>query len=121
MAWLIIPNEFLMKSFPCVQLISRYFVHYDNEYSEIIKHIKMDDAFNYALYNQLHSSLKYMQYELRSQNSGFITNIGSYDRQYPYRETEFPIFDQFLFATWDRKPNGKGKNEIPWGVNTNMI
>ena len=97
------------------------FVNYNKEYSEIVKHMKMDDAFNYALYNQLQSSLKYMQYELRSQRSGFITNIGSYDRQYPYRETEFSKFDQFLFTTWVRKPNGKGKNEIPWGINTNVI
>ncbi len=33
-----------------------------------------------------------------------------------YRETEFYKFDQFLFDKWTRKPNGKSKNEIPWGV-----
>ena len=33
----------------------------------------------------------------------FINNIGSYDRQYPYRETEFCKFDQFLFSSWYKK------------------
>lgn len=92
------------------------FVDYEDEYSDIVKHMKMDDAFNYALYKQLHRSLKYKNYQLRSVETGFITNIGSYDRQYPYRETEFFDFDKFLFTTWCDKPNGKGKEEIEWGV-----
>ena len=94
------------------------FVNYDKEYSEIVKHMKMDDAFNYALYNQLHKSLKFKDYKLRSTRTGFTTNIGSYDRQYPYNETEFFDFDKFLFTTWSDKPNGRGKDEIPWGVVT---
>lgn len=92
------------------------FVDYNGEYSEMIKHIKIDDAFNYALYKQLNNSLKYKDYELRSTFTGFITNIGSLERQYPYRETEFYDFDKFLFTTWRDKINGKGKEEIPWGV-----
>ena len=94
------------------------FVNYDDEYSEIVKHMKMDDSFNYALYNQLMPSLKYKTYDLRSVRTGAITNIGSYDRQYPYRETEFFAFDMFLFTTWRDKPNNKGKDHIPWGVDT---
>lgn len=94
------------------------FVTYDNEYSELTKHMKMDDSFNYELYKQLLPSLKYKDYKLRSVRTGLITNIGSYDRQYPYLETEFFNFDQFLFTTWEDKPNNKGKNQIPWGVNT---
>ena len=70
------------------------FVDYDGEYSEMIKHIKIDDAFNYSLYKQLNKSLKYKEYELRS----------TYN------------FDKFLFTTWMDKPNGKGKDIIPWGI-----
>lgn len=92
------------------------FVDYKNEYSNIAEHIKIDDAFNYAVYKNLFPSLKYKQYEMRSVRTGFINNIGSYDRQYPYRETDFFNFDQFLFVTWKEKPNGKGKDEIPWGI-----
>ena len=55
-------------------------------------------------------------YELRSTRTGFITNIGNYDRQYPYTETKFFDFDKFLFTSWRDKLNGKGKNQIPWGV-----
>lgn len=78
--------------------------------------MKVDDAFNYSLYKQLDPSLKYKRYELRSTYTGYVTNIGSYDRQYPYNETDFYHFDEFLFTTWRDKPNGKGKDEIPWGI-----
>ena len=91
------------------------FVDYNGEYSEIVEHMKMDDAFNYGLYKQLYASLN-RNYELRSTRTGFITNIGSYDRQYPYADTNFYDFDKFLFASWRAKPNRKGKDEIPWGV-----
>lgn len=42
--------------------------------------------------------------------------VGSYDRQYPYTETKYSDFDKFLFSSWKNKPNGKGKDQIPWGV-----
>lgn len=92
------------------------FVDYENEKNCIARHMKIDDAFNFFVYKQLLQSLKYKDYDLRSVATGFITNIGSYDRQYPYRETEFISFDKFLFTTWRDKPNGKGKDQIPWGV-----
>lgn len=92
------------------------FVDYDGKYSGMIKHMKIDDAFNYSLYKQLNYSLKYKDYELRSTYTEYITNIGSFERQYPYRETDFYNFDKFLFTTWRDKPNGKGKDIIPWGV-----
>lgn len=44
-----------------------------------------------------------------------ITNIGNFDRQYPYKETEFFEFDNFLFASWSMLPYGKGKYESHWG------
>lgn len=97
------------------------FVDYKGDYSKLIKHMKMDDAFNFGLYKQLCATLmcetlKYRDYELRCTQSGFITNIGSYDRQYPYTETKYSDFDKFLFSSWKNKPNGKGKDQIQWGV-----
>ena len=71
---------------------------------------------NPSLYKQLCASLTYRDYELRCTRTGFITNIGSYDRQYPYAETKYSDFDKFLFSSWKNKPNGKGKDQIPWGV-----
>lgn len=46
------------------------FVDYIGEYSDMIKHLKIDDAFNYSLYKQLNNSLKYRDYELRSIHTG---------------------------------------------------
>ena len=92
------------------------FVDYKNEYSDIVDHIKIDDSFNFSIYKNLLASLKYKRYDLRSVKNGVITNVGSYERQFPYRETEFFKFDQFLFATWQDKLNGKSKDEIPWGL-----
>ncbi len=92
------------------------FVNYSGEYSDLVNHMKMDDAFNYSIYKQFKYSLTYKPYELRSTYTGYITNIGSFDRQYPYNETKFYEFDKFLFTSWRDKPNNKGKDEIPWGV-----
>ena len=92
------------------------FVDYSNKNDSIANHIKMDDSYNFALYKKLNSSLKYKRYDLRSVNTGLITNIGSYERQYPYRETDFYEFDQFLFSTWTDKPNNTGKDYVEWGI-----
>ena len=92
------------------------FVDYTGEYSKIVKHMKMDDAFNYGLYEHLNSTLTYRAYELRSTRTLYITNIGCFDRQYPYRETKFSKFDEFLFTTWRDNRTGKAKDQIPWGV-----
>lgn len=90
------------------------FVDYNNK-SSITKHMKMDDSFNYTLYKQLDYSLKYKTYEMSSVSTGLITNIGNYTRQYPYRETDFFHFDQFLFHTWKYKINAPGKDKMDWG------
>lgn len=90
------------------------FVDYDDK-SSIIKHMKMDDSFNYTLYKQLDHSLKYKTYDMSSVATGLITNIGNYTRQYPYRETDFFHFDQFLFYTWRDKINALGKDKMDWG------
>ena len=31
-------------------------------------------------------------------------------------ETVEILKNEFLFATWRDKPKGKGKDEIPWGI-----
>lgn len=80
------------------------------------KHMKIDDSFNFFLFTHLASSLKYRDYNLRSVSTKFITNIGGYDRQYPYREISFFEFDKFLFSTWKNKPRGKAKDQIAWGA-----
>ena len=91
------------------------FVNFKKDYSDIVEHIKIDDAYNYSMFKQLLPSLKSYDYELRSIRTGIVTNIGNYDRQFPYYETEFYEFDKFLFATWRDKPNGKGKDELSFG------
>lgn len=101
------------KAFAYCAIDLALFVNFDGEYSSLIKHIKMDDPLNYFVFKQLLPSLKYKEYDLRTANNPLITNIGNYDRQYPYRETEFFEFDKFLFASWEKRSSGKGKNEPP--------
>ena len=95
------------------------FVDYEKEETGILKHMKMDEPFNFGLFKQLQKSLTYQKYlYLRSVNSPFITNIGSYERQYPYKETRFFDFDNFLFSSWSSETNGrvKVKDDIEWGI-----
>lgn len=92
------------------------FSNYGKKSNSLEKHMKIDDSFNYFLFTQLNVSLKYREYPLRSVSTGFITNIGGYDRQYPYREVSFYEFDQFLFSTWANKPGDKAKDKSSWGT-----
>lgn len=94
------------------------FADYGKKNSSLEKHMKIDDAFNFFLFTQLDKSLKYRDYSLRSVASGFITNIGGYDRQYPYREISFFEFDKFLFSTWANRPGEKAKDQVAWGAFT---
>lgn len=77
--------------------------------AKILEHMKIDDSFNYAFFKNLDASLYNNEYELRSVKTGVITNIGDYNRQFSYRETQFYRFDQFLFSTW------KDKNNVDFG------
>lgn len=80
------------------------------DYSNICEHIKIDAAYNYAAYKQLGQidrTPPYMDY--RVLQSGEVTNIGDYRRQFSYSDTGFCAFDKFLFATW------KDKETIPFG------
>lgn len=90
------------------------FVDYAHKKTSILHHIKMDDSFNFAVFKHLDSSLKYKDYELRSVNTGLITNIGSFARQYPYKETDFYEFDKFLFVTWSDRNDSRKKGQLDW-------
>lgn len=82
----------------------------NNEFATVCKHMKIDRSFNYSLYKQLKlPATQKMEYDLRVQQTGLITNIGDYDRQFNYANTDFCNFDQFLFATW------KDKEILPFG------
>lgn len=104
------------ESFALCAINLALFADYEKKSDSLEKHMKIDDAFNFFLFTQLGTSLKYREYRLRSVATGFITNIGGYDRQYPYREISFYEFDQFLFATWENKPGDKAKDKVAWGA-----
>ena len=72
-----------------LHLLLALFVNYKKEYSDLVRHMKVDDAFNFSVYKNLNASATYTMYQLRSVSNGLITNIGSYDRQYEYRMTDF--------------------------------
>lgn len=91
------------------------FVDYEHPQTSILNHVKMDDSFNFAVFKHLDSSLKNKEYDLRSVNTGFITNIGSFARQYPFRETDFYEFDKFLFTTWRDRPDSRNKEQLDFG------
>jgi hypothetical protein len=76
----------------------------ENRFSKICKDIKTADSFNFAMYNRiLLNSQKCKDIELTTQSSPFIKNIGSYNRQIPYRETTFYGFDKYLFTSVEMK------------------
>lgn len=73
-------------------------------YSEICKHIKVGESYNYSLYKQLGYTDRNQTYDkYRLLQTGVSTNIGNYDRQFSYGGTGFCAFDKFLFATWKQK------------------
>lgn len=80
------------------------FADYNGEdyQSNICNHVEIGDSFNYSMFKQLCDSLKYKSYPLRIDMSPFINNIGTFKRQFPYNETEFYLFDKYLFANWNR-------------------
>ena len=75
----------------------------ERDYSSICDHIENGDSFNYSMFKQLLPSLNYKDYCLRIDASAYIKNIGTFTRQFPYRETQFYMFDKYLFANWDRR------------------
>ena len=76
------------------------FIDYEKDGSNIREHMRIGDSFNFSVFKHLNQSLKYRKYGLQSVSTGRITNIGSINRQFPYRETDFYDFDMFLFSIW---------------------
>lgn len=73
------------------------------ELSNICNHVSISDSFNYSMYKQLTVPQTFRQSDLRVEHMVKIQAIGSFDRQYPYKETKFYYFDHYLFAYL--KPN----------------
>ena len=86
-----------------VALLASY--KYGQEYSDLCKEIKIGNPINYGFYRQLNGveRNKYHMYELRSIRTGFPSNIGYYDRQFEYANTDFCEFDRFLFGGWEKE------------------
>lgn len=81
----------------------------DKKFGKICKHLKIDEPLNYQLFRQLNTAATYKRYRLRVVQTGVITNINGYKRQYKYSETEFYRFDEHLFGRWD------DKETLEWG------
>lgn len=73
---------------------------FGNTYSDMCKHIKVGDAFNYFMFQQLGRTNRDSGFDLRWTRTGMINNIGNYDHQYGYAFTDFCEFDKFLFTNW---------------------
>ena len=87
------------------------FANYEKgkDYGEICNHIKVDEPLNYQFFKQLSPSATFEKYKLRVRSIPYISNIGSFKRNYRYNETEFYQFDEHLFGRWT------DKNECEWG------
>lgn len=86
-----------------IALLASY--KYGQEYSDICKHLKVGDSFNYGFYKQLGivERSKHHEYPLRCLRGGVPANLGSYARQYEYANTEFCEFDRFVFGEWKKE------------------
>lgn len=105
------------ESFAFCAINLALFIRYDGEdHSSLSDRMKIDEPLCYALFKQLNQSLKYKEYDLRSVRHPFITNMGTFGRNFPYWETDFYSFDRYLFSVWRDRPDGKGKDDIPWGI-----
>ena len=91
-----------MFAFSAVNLA--LFIRYsDDEESELIKYIQIDKPSNYGDYKNLLCSARYKDYSLRLDRIGIANNIGCYQDQKTYVDTEYSMFDRYLFAIWDDK------------------
>lgn len=96
-----IPNE----SFACnvgVNLVLFARFNGGEHLSDICQHLEVGTSFNFAMFKQLLPSQLTKTYNLRVLSSPYINNIGTKDHYYPYTETQFFKFDQYLFANWRR-------------------
>lgn len=70
----------------------------ETKVSDICRDIKLTNSMNFELFKNLKPSLKYKDACLNVTNSKRPVNIGDFERQYPYNETEFYYFDKYLVA-----------------------
>lgn len=68
------------------------------ELSDICNHLNVSDSFNYSMYKQLLAPQTFRQADLRVDHLASTQNIGTFERQYPYKETMFYKFDNYLYA-----------------------
>ena len=96
-------------AYPAINLA--LFAEYKNKktYSNICNHLKIDDSFNYALFNQFLPCERDSEYTLRIDKVGISTPIGRYSRQVPYKNTLFHEFDKYMFYKWSNK------SDLSWG------
>ena len=74
----------------------------EHELSKICEHIEIGDSMNFSMFKQLLPSLLYKDYSLCIDRIPFNKSIGTFERQFPYSETQFYYFDRYLFANWNR-------------------
>ena len=72
----------------------------EEKHSRITDHLETDDSFNFSMFKQLLPCQKYKKPDLRIDGCPYSDNIGSFSRQFPYKETEFYEFDKYIFANW---------------------
>lgn len=74
----------------------------EEKLSSICNHIQIGESFNFSMYKQLLACQTYKTYPLRIDQSIYFNNIGTTKRQFPYKETQFYEFDNYLFANWNK-------------------
>lgn len=74
----------------------------ERKVSDVCNGIKLTESMNFEMFKNLQPSLTYRQKHLNVVDSCHAINIGNFERQYPYRETEFYAFDKYL-ATYLEK------------------
>ena len=72
----------------------------DTNKSALEEHVKIGDAFNYSMYNQIKKNNQIINSSLWIDRCKWINNIEIRGQQFSYRETKFYEFDRFLFCNW---------------------
>ena len=102
-------------AFPAINLalIAKY--ERFKEYSPICEHLKADDAYNYLVFKQLSEAKKKSTYKLHVDYEGALPiSTGTFSRQLDYKDTEFYLFDKYMFGGWNY-------SNMEWGQVTNTV
>lgn len=86
-----------------VALYSRYTNNRFNvnaKTTELDKHVKIGDAFNYGMFKQLNVHESSIKSPLWIDRCRWIKNIEIYNEQHPYMATKFYEFDKYIFCHW---------------------